>query len=110
MMIAWIIAFLLLVCLLAALYLHRKTIEALRDQHDAAVFEAQAKSRFIQEAMDEVEEWKKRYLEEKAARGKIEQEAEDWRRKYWDCVQKDSDSYHTKTRKDEESWGDREPY
>jgi hypothetical protein len=109
-MLAGIIAFLLLLCLLAALYLHRKAIAALRDQYDAAVFEAQTKSRFIQDAMDEEEAWKKRYLEEKAARGKIEQEAEDWRRKYWDCVQKDSDSYRTKTRKDEESWGDREPY
>ncbi len=108
-MLAEIIAFLLLLCLLAAVYLHRQALAALRDQHDAAVFEAQTKSRFIQEAMDGEEEWKKRYLEEKAARGKIEQEAEDWRRKYWDCVQKDSDSYHTKTRKEEESWGDREP-
>jgi hypothetical protein len=57
-----------------------------------------------------VEKWKRRYVAEKAAKEEQVKEAEKLKKRYWQEVHEDSDSYTTQTRKEEESGGDKEPY
>jgi hypothetical protein len=57
-----------------------------------------------------VEKWKRRYVAEKAAKEEQVKEAEKLKKRYWQEVHEDSDSYTTQKRKGEESWGDKEPY
>jgi len=112
-MIAWIIALILFTCLLivlAKLARFSKELKALNDRYEAVLHEAKTRSRFSEEAWKEVEKWKKRYLAEKAAKEEQAKEAEKLRKRYWEEVHEDSDSYKTQTRKEEESWGDNEPY
>lgn len=112
-MIAWIIALILFTCLLMALAkLARfsKELKALNDRYEAVLHEAKTRSSFAEEAWKEVEKWKKRYLAEKTAKEEQEKEVEKLRKRYWEEVHEDSDSYKTQTRKEEESWGDKEPY
>lgn len=112
-MIAWIIALVLFTCLLivlAKLARSSKELKALNDRYEAVLHEANTRSKFSEEAFKEVEKWKKRYVSEKAAKEEQTKEAEKWRKRYWGEIHEDSDSYKTQTRKDEESWGDKEPY
>ena len=109
-MIAWIIALILFICLLATLFRHFKALKACEDRYEAALYEAKARSNFSEEAFKEVEKWKKRYLAELAAKKEQIKEAEEWKKRYWAQIHEDSDSYKTQTRKEEESWGDNEPY
>lgn len=109
-MIAWIISFILLVCLIAVLLLHFKELKALKSRYEAALQEAQKRNGRYDEARGELEEWRKRYEAERAAKEEKVKEAEMWRKRYWEHVHEASDTYTTRTRKDEESWGDREPY
>ena len=109
-MIAWIIASILFVCLLATLLLHLKAIKVLNNRYEAVLHEAKTRSSFAEEAWTEVEKWKKRYVAERAAKEEQMKEAEKLRKRYWQEVHEDSDSYTTQTRKEEESWGDNEPY
>lgn len=112
-MIAWIIALILFTCLLmvlAKLARCSKERKALNDRYDAALHEAKTRSSFAEEAWKEVEKWKKRYLAEKAAKEEQTKEAEKLRKHHWQEVHEDSDSYKTQTRKEEESWGDKEHY
>ena len=112
-MLAWIIALILLTCLLIALAKLRqvsKELAALNSRYEAALWEAKSRSVFSEEAFGEVEKWKKRYVAEKAAREEQEKEAEKRRKHYWGRAHEDSDSYKTQIGKDDESWGDKEPY
>lgn len=112
-MIAWIIALILFTCLLmtlAKLARFSKELNALSDRYEAVLHEAKTRSRFSEEAWNEVEKWKKRYLAEKTAKEEKEKEAEKLRKRYWEEVREDSDSYKTQIGKEEESWGDKEPY
>ena len=110
MVIAWIIALVLFACLLATLLLYLRARKAWEDRYEAALHEAKARSNFSDEAFKEVERWKKRYLTEKAAKEEKIKEAEEWRKRYWEHIHEASDSYKTQIGKDEESWGDNEPY
>jgi hypothetical protein len=112
-MIAWIIAFILFLCLLAVLAklrLGAKELAALNDRCETAQWEAKNQSVFSEQALEEVEKWKKCYVTEKAAKEEHEKEAEQWKKRYWEKAHEDSDSYKTQIGKDEESWGDIEPY
>ena len=112
-MIAWLIAGILFLCLLGVLVkLARvsKELKIMNDRCETALWEATNQSRFSNEALNDVEEWKKRYVVERAAREEHEKEAETWRKRYMERIHEDSDSYKTQIGKDEESWGDREPY
>ncbi|MBN1762156.1 MAG: hypothetical protein JW878_03615 [Methanomicrobia archaeon] len=112
-MIAWLIALGLLLCLLIALVKLAqvsKRLKTVSDNYETAQWEARNQGRFSNEALNEVEEWKQRYVAERAAREEHEQEAETWRKRYMERIHEDSDSYKTQIGKDEESWGDREPY
>ena len=110
-MIAWIIALILLVCLIAVLFLHFKELNALKSRYEAALQEVKKRNgRYDEEARGELEEWRKRYEAERAAKEEKVKEAEMWRKRYWEQIHEASDTYTTRTRKEEESWGDREPY
>jgi predicted Holliday junction resolvase-like endonuclease len=109
-MIAGVIAFILLVCLIVTLVYHVKAVNQVRNQYETELYEAKTRSKFVDEAWAEVEEWKKRYVAERALKEEKEREAEELRKRYWEQRHDDSDSYRTQTRKEEESWGDREPY
>jgi Tfp pilus assembly protein PilX len=112
-MITWIIALVLFLCLLvvlAKLRLVSKKLKNAYERYDAALHEAKTRSSFAEEAWTEVEKWKKRYVAEKTAKEEQMKEAEKWKKRYWQEVHEDSDSYKTQTRKEEESWGDKEPY
>ena len=110
---AWLIALLLFVCLLIVLVKVRQLSNELKivnDNYETALWEARNQSRFSEEALNEVEEWKKRYVAERAAKDEQAKEAENWKKRYWEKAHEESDSYKTKIGKDEESWGDKEPY
>ena len=112
-MIAWLIALGLFLCLLivlAKLARCSKELKALSDRYEAVLHEAKTRRSFAEEAWNEVEKWKKRYLAEKAAKEEQAKEAEKLRKRYWEEVHDDSDSYKTQIGKEEESWGDNEPY
>ena len=112
-MIAWIIALILFTCLLIALAkLARfsKELKALNDRYEAVLHEAKTRSSFAEEAWNEVEKWKKRYLAEKTAKEEKVKEVEKLRKRYWEEVHEDSDSYKTQIGKEDESWGGKEPY
>jgi 7,8-dihydro-6-hydroxymethylpterin-pyrophosphokinase len=112
-MIAWLIALGLLLCLLVALVKLAqvsKRLKTVSDNYETALWEARNQSRFSNEALNEVEDWKQRYVAERAAKEEQEKEAETWRKRYMARIHEDSDSYKTQIGKDEESWGDREPY
>jgi len=112
-MIAWIIALILFTCLLIALakLAHcSKELKALNDRYEVVLHEAKTRRSFSEEAWNEVEKWKKRYLAEKAAKEEKVKEAETLRKRYWVEVHEDSDSYKTQIGKEDESWGDKEPY
>jgi predicted Holliday junction resolvase-like endonuclease len=111
--IAWIIALILFTCLLIVLIKlarYSKELKALSDRYEAVLHEAKTRRSFAEEAWNEVEKWKKRYLAEKTVKEEKVKEAEKLRKRYWQEVHEDSDSYKTQTRKEEESWGDKEPY
>jgi hypothetical protein len=112
-MIAWLIAGGLFLCLLIALAKVRqlsKELKTVNDNYETAQWEATNQSRFSNEALNDVEEWKKRYVAERAAKEEQEKEAETWRKRYMERIHEDSDSYKTQIGKEEESWGDHEPY
>ena len=112
-MIAWLIAGGLFLCLLVVLVkVHQlsKELKIANDRCETAQWEARNQSRFSNEALNEVEEWKQRYVAERAANEEREKEAETLRKRYMERIHEDSDSYKTQIGKDEESWGDREPY
>ena len=112
-MIAEIIALVLFLCLLVALAKVRllvKELTALNDRCETAQWEAKNQSVFSEQALEEVEKWKKCYVAEKAAKEAHGKEAEQWKKRYWGKAHEDSDSYKTQIGKDEESWGDIEPY
>jgi hypothetical protein len=109
-MIAWIIAFILLGCLIAVLFFHFKELNAVESRYEAALQEEKKRNGRYEEAGREVEAWRKRYEAERAAKEEQVKEAEMWRKRYWEHVHEASDTYTTRTRKDEESWGDRESY
>jgi predicted Holliday junction resolvase-like endonuclease len=112
-MIAWLIAGGLFLCLLIALVKVRqlsKELKTVNDNYETAQWEARNQGRFSEEALNEVEEWKERYVAERAAKEAQEKEAETLRKRYMERIHEDSDSYKTQIGKDEESWGDREPY
>ena len=112
-MIAWILAFILFLCLvavLAKLRLTTKELAAVHDRYETAQWEAKNQSVFSEQALEEVEKWKKCYVAEKAAKEAHEKEMEQWKKRYWEKAHDDSDSYKTQVGKDEESWGDIEPY
>ena len=112
-MIAWIIVCILFLCLLvvlARLRLVAKELATLQDRYETAEWEAKNQSVFSEQALEEVEKWKKRYVAEKTAKEEHEKETEEWKKRYWEKSHEDSDSYKTQVGKDEESWGDIEPY
>ena len=112
-MIAQIIALFFFLCVLLLLIKVRllaKELIELNRRYETALWEAKNRSVFSEEAFGEVEKWKKRYASEKAAKEELGKEAKKWQKRYWEQAHEASDSYHTQTGKDEESWGDREPY
>ena len=109
-MIAWIIAFILFGCLIAVLVLHFRQLGALKSHYEEELEEVKSSRGLSEEAVKEIETWKKRYEVERALKEEQLREAEKWRKRYWEQVHEDSDSYRTRIGKEEESWGDREPY
>jgi biopolymer transport protein ExbB/TolQ len=109
-MIAWIIALILFVCLISVLVLQFKQLSAVRRRYEAVLQEVKSRGNLSDEALKEIERWKKRYEAEKAVKEEQVREAEKWKKRYWQKVHEDSDSYKTQIGKEEESWGDREPY
>jgi len=109
-MIAWIIALILFGCLIAVLVLHFKQLSALKSRYEAVLHEVKSNRCLSEDAVKEIEKWKKRYEAERAVKEEQLKEAEKWRKRYWEKVHEDSDAYRTQIGKEEESWGDREPY
>jgi hypothetical protein len=52
-MLAWIIALILFVCLIAVILLHFKAIRALNNRYEAVLYEAKTRSSFAEEAWTE---------------------------------------------------------
>lgn len=87
-----------------------KELATAQDRYETALWEAKSRTMFADEAFEAVEEWKKRYEAERAAKEQLMKETEERRKKYWAQVHGVSDTYSAETGKEEESWGDREPY
>ncbi|RZN37006.1 MAG: hypothetical protein EFT35_07355 [Methanophagales archaeon ANME-1-THS] len=109
-MIPWIIVFILLSCLIVVLVLHFKQLRVLKSRYEAVLQELKSRRSPSDEALAELEKWKTRYEAEKAAKEELIKEAERWKKRYWEQVHEGSDSYRTRVGKEDESWGDREPY
>jgi predicted Holliday junction resolvase-like endonuclease len=109
-MIPWIITFILFSVLIAVLVLQFKQLSALKSRYESVVHELKSRRSPSDEALEELEKWKKRYEAEKAAKEEQIKEAERWKKRYWEQVHEDSDSYRTQVGKEDESWGDREQY
>jgi predicted nucleic acid-binding Zn-ribbon protein len=112
-MILELIALILAACLLGAIVKLRQVSNDLataRDRYEKALWEAKSRAMFADEAFEAVEEWKKRYEAERASKEDLMKETEEWRKKFRAQVHSVSDTYRAETGKEEESWGDREPY
>ncbi len=112
-MILELVAGILAACLVVALVKLRQVSRELataQDRYETALWEAKSRTMFADEAFDAVEEWKKRYEAEHAAKEKLLKETDAQRKNYWNQVHSGSDTYRAETGKEEESWGDREPY
>ncbi|MGC9445124.1 MAG: hypothetical protein ACP5E9_09405 [Candidatus Methanospirareceae archaeon] len=112
-MILEFIALVLAACLVGTIVKLRqisKELAAARDRYEAALWEAKSRTMFADEAFEAVEAWKKRYEAECAAKEEFMKETEAWRKKYQDQLHSVSDTYRAETGKEDESWGDREPY
>lgn len=109
-MIPWLIVFILSGCLIAVLLLHFKQLGALESHYESVFQELKSRRSPSEEALAELEKWKTCYEMEKAAKEELIKEAARWKKRYWEQVHESSDSYRTPIGKEEESWGDREPY
>jgi len=112
-MILELIALILATCLVGSIVKLRqvsKDLATARDRYETALWEAKSRTMFADEAFETVEEWKKRYEAERASKEQLMKETEAWRKKYQAQIHSVSDTYRAETGKEEESWGDREPY
>ena len=112
-MILELIALVLAACLVGVIVKLRqisKELATAQNRYETALWEAKSRTMFADEALDTVEEWKKRYEAERASKEALMKETEAWRKKYQAQVHSASDTYRAETGKEEESWGDREPY
>ena len=112
-MILELIALILAACLVGSIVKLRqvsKDLETAQDRYESALWEAKSRTMFADEALEAVEEWKKRYEAERVSKEELAKQTEEWRKKYRAQVHSVSDTYRAETGKQEESWGDREPY
>jgi predicted Holliday junction resolvase-like endonuclease len=112
-MILELIALVLAACLVGSIVKLRqvsKDLATARDRYEKALWEAKSRTMFADEAFEAVEDWKKRYESERTSKEQLMKETEACRKSYREQVHSVSDTYRAETGKEEESWGDREPY
>ncbi|HDS45600.1 MAG TPA: hypothetical protein ENN68_05850 [Methanomicrobia archaeon] len=87
-----------------------KELATAQDRYETALWESKSRTMFADEALEAVEEWKKRYAAECASKEELMKQIEALRKSYREQIHSVSDTYRAETGKQEESWGDREPY